>query len=137
MVVLSHVQLFALLWTVICQVPLSTGFSSQEYWSGLAFPTPGDLPDPGIESTSLSSPALAGRFFATEPRGKLQNTNGTKGALEGHIQLITKIMSNASTYEAIMINSILVAITIISVCALVRTILVVNDRLPTDSLRKN
>ena len=66
----------------------------------------------------------------------LQNTNGAKGALEGHIQLITKIMSNASTYEAIMINSILVAITI-SVCALVRTILVINDRLPTDSLRKN
>ena len=61
--VLSHVQLFALLWTVICQVPLSTGFSSQEYWSGLPFPTPGDLPDPGIEPTSLSSPALAGRFL--------------------------------------------------------------------------
>lgn len=50
---------------------------------------------------------------------------------------ITKTMSNASTYEAIMINSILVAITVISVHPLVRNILVVNDRIPTDSLRKN
>ena len=66
----------------------------------------------------------------------LQDTNGPKGALEEHTQLITKVMSNASTYEAIMINSILVAITIISVRALVRTMLVVNDRIPTDSLRK-
>ena len=42
----------------------------QEYWRGLPFPPPGDLPDPGIEPSSLSSPALAGRFFATEPPGK-------------------------------------------------------------------
>ena len=44
-------------------------FSRQEYWSGLPFPSPGDLPDPRIEPTSLASPALAGRVFTTEPSG--------------------------------------------------------------------
>ena len=47
------------------QVPLSMGFSRQEYWSGLPCPPPGDLPEPGIEATSLTSLALAGRFFTT------------------------------------------------------------------------
>ena len=47
--------------------PLCTGFSRQEYWSGLPFPSPGDLPDSGIEPMS---PALAGRFFTTKPPGK-------------------------------------------------------------------
>ena len=62
---LSHqcVQLFATLCTVACQAPLSVGFSRQEYWSGLSCPPPGDLPDPGIKPTSLTSHALAGRFF--------------------------------------------------------------------------
>ena len=58
----SRVQLFAILWTVACQAPLSMGFPRQEYWSGLSFLPPGDLPDPGIEP---ASPALAGRFFTT------------------------------------------------------------------------
>ena len=49
---LSHVRLFATPWTVTCQAPLSTGFSRQEYWSGLPFPSPGDLPNPGIEPGS-------------------------------------------------------------------------------------
>ena len=53
------------LWTVPRQVPLSTGFSRQEYWSELPFPPPGDLSDPVIEPESLRSPALAGRFFST------------------------------------------------------------------------
>ena len=53
--------------TVACQAPLSMGFSRQEYWSGLPFPSPGDLSDPGIEPVS---PALAGGFFTTEPPGK-------------------------------------------------------------------
>ena len=59
--VLSHliqVQLFAALWTVTCQAPLSMGFSRQEYCSGLPCPPPGDLPDPGIELVSPVSPAL-------------------------------------------------------------------------------
>ena len=53
-------QLFATLWTLAHQAPLSMGFSRQEYWSELPFPPPGDLPDPGIEATSPVSPSLAG-----------------------------------------------------------------------------
>ena len=49
---LSRVRLFAIPWTVAYQAPQSMGFSRQEYWSGLPFPSPGDLPDPGIESRS-------------------------------------------------------------------------------------
>ena len=59
----SHVRLCATLWTVALQTPLSMGFSRQEYWSGLPCPSPGNLPNPGIEPMSLMSPALAGRFF--------------------------------------------------------------------------
>ena len=61
----SHVQLFATLWTVAHQTPLSTGFSKQEYWNGLQRPPSEDLPDPGIEPMSLESSALAGGFFTT------------------------------------------------------------------------
>ena len=57
-------------WTVAHQAPLSMGFPRQEYWSGLPFPTPEDLPDPGIKPVS---PASAGRFFTTAPAGKPQN----------------------------------------------------------------
>ena len=53
------------LWIVACQAPLSMEFSRQAYWSGLPFPTAGDLADPGIEPTSLTSPALAVRLFTT------------------------------------------------------------------------
>ena len=55
----------ATLWTVALQVPLPMGFSRQEYWSGLPCPSPGDLPNPGIEPTSLTSPKLANGFFTT------------------------------------------------------------------------
>ena len=64
--VLSHfsrVQLCVVLWTVAHQASLSLEFSRQGYWSGLPFPPPGYLPDPGIEPVSLKSPALAGRIF--------------------------------------------------------------------------
>ena len=64
---LSHVWLFVTLWTVACQAPLSIGFSQQEYWSGLPFPPPGNLPEPGIEPMS---PVLTGRFFSTVPSGE-------------------------------------------------------------------
>ena len=57
------------LWTVAHQAPLSIEFPRQEYWSGLPFPSPGDLLDPGIKPASL---VLAGRFFTTEPSGKLR-----------------------------------------------------------------
>ena len=61
----SHVQLCATLWTVTHQAPLSIGISRQEYLSGLLCPSSGDLPNPGIELTSLRSPALVGGFFTT------------------------------------------------------------------------
>ena len=65
---LSHFScalLFATPWTVASQAPLSMGFSRQEYWSGLPRPPPGDLPNPGIKPTPLTSPALAGVFLTT------------------------------------------------------------------------
>ena len=58
---------FVTSWTVVCQAPLSTGFHSQEYWSELPFPSPGDLPNQGTELASLT---LAGGFFTTKPPGK-------------------------------------------------------------------
>ena len=56
---------FAIPWTDAHQAPLSMGLSRQEYWSGLPFPLPGDLPNPGIKPVSLKSPALAIGFFTT------------------------------------------------------------------------
>ena len=65
---LSHVRLFATPWTVAFQVPPSLGFSRQEYWSGLQFPSPGDLPNPGIKP---GSPILQADALPSEPPGKL------------------------------------------------------------------
>ena len=64
---LSHVQLFVTPWTVACQASLSMEFSRHEYWSGLPFPSPGALPDPGIEP---GSPTLQGDALPSEPQGK-------------------------------------------------------------------
>ena len=64
---LSRVRLFATQWTVAYQAPPSMEFSRQEYWSGLPFPSPGDLPDPGIEP---GSPALQAGALPSEPPGK-------------------------------------------------------------------
>jgi len=64
--VLSHVRLFVTPWTVAHQAPLPMEFSRQEYWSGLLFPTPGNLPNLGTEPVS---PALAHRSFTTTPPG--------------------------------------------------------------------
>ena len=69
--VLSQFPFFVTPWTVAHQALLSRGFSRQEYWSGLPFPSPGDLPNPGTKPVSPASPALAGRFF-------------TRGTLEAH-----------------------------------------------------
>ena len=69
---LSRVRLFATSWTVAYQAPPSIGFSRQEYWSGLPFPSPGDLPDPGIEPRS---PALEADALTSEPSGKPLGTN--------------------------------------------------------------
>ena len=76
---LSRVWLFATLWTVAHQTPLSMRFSRQEYWSGFPCPSPGDPPDPEIEPaslTSLTSPALAGRFFTTSAAWEALDTLG-------------------------------------------------------------
>ena len=62
----NHVHLFVTQWTIACQIPLSMGFSRQEYWNGLPFPSPEDLPDPGLELESLVLrwvSCTAGRFF--------------------------------------------------------------------------
>ena len=64
---LSCARFFATPWTAACQAPLSMGFSRQEFWSRLPFPSPGDLPGPGIEP---ESPALVGGVFTTELSGK-------------------------------------------------------------------
>ena len=66
----SQVQLFATLWMVARQTPLSTGFSRREYRSGLPCPSPGYLPNPGIELISLMSPEMAGGFFTTSTTWK-------------------------------------------------------------------
>ena len=60
---LNCVRLFATPWIVACQAPLPMEFFRQEYWSGVPFPTPGDLFNSGVEPMSLASPALAGGFF--------------------------------------------------------------------------
>ena len=64
---LSHVRLFATPWTVAYEAPPSMEFSRQEYWSGLPFPSPGDLPNPGIEP---GSPTLQADALLSEPPGK-------------------------------------------------------------------
>ena len=66
---LSRVRLFAIPWTVVYQASLPMGFSRQEYWSGLLFPSPGDLPDPGIDSRS---PALQADALPSETLGEPQ-----------------------------------------------------------------
>ena len=65
--VAQRVRLFTTSWTVDRQAPLSIGFLRQEYWSGMPFPSPGDIPDPGIEPEPAT---LAGGFHITEPPGK-------------------------------------------------------------------
>ena len=65
----SRVGHFATQWTVAHQAPLSMGLSRQEYWSGLPFRSPGDLPDPGTEPRSPVAPTLADKLFTTEPPG--------------------------------------------------------------------
>ena len=65
--VLSCVRLFATPWTVACQSPLSMEFSKREYWTGLPFPSPGDLPNPGLKPRS---PALQADSLPSEPPGR-------------------------------------------------------------------
>ena len=87
---LSHfirVQLSATLLTIAHQAPLSIEFSGQEYWSGLSFPSPGDLPNSGIKPVSLLFPALVGGFFTTSTTWEAESNN-THGNLK--LQNITQ-----------------------------------------------
>ena len=88
MKLLSRVRLFLTPWTVAHQAPPSVGFFRQEYWSGLPFPSPGDLPDPGIKP---KSPAVAGGSFTTEPLRKpttqLRHPQIPKMKLKNSVQL--------------------------------------------------
>ena len=87
---------FAASWTVARQAPLSMEFSRQEYWSELLFPTPGDLPDSGIE---LVSPALGGGFFTTAPPGKPYICCGLENVTRQRIRIIMEIISFSSLYH--------------------------------------
>ena len=80
----SRVQLFVTSWTIACQAPLPMGFFRQEYWSGLPYPPPGDLPNLGIEPASLKSPALADRFFTASTAWEVQvcRAGHKKGSVE-------------------------------------------------------
>ena len=71
------------LWTGAHQAPLSLGFSRQEYWSGLPFSSPGDLPDPGIKPATLMSPALAGGFFTTSATWEAPSAMSNCALVEG------------------------------------------------------
>ena len=74
----SLVRLFATPWTVARQAPLCMELSRQEYWSGLPYSPPGDIPNPGIEPTSACVSCVADRSLPTEPPGKPSWTQGTK-----------------------------------------------------------
>ena len=78
---MSRVQFFATSWSVASRAPLSMGFSRQEYWSGLPFPSPGDLPNPGIKPRS---PALQADSLPIEPPGEPKNSGvGGLSLLQG------------------------------------------------------
>ena len=82
-------------WTIACQASLFMGFPREDYWSGVPFPSPGDRPDPEIEPVS---PALAGRFFTTEPPGKVfslckfpgKQLQTRKGTLQNRLAIFLK-----------------------------------------------
>ena len=85
--VLSRVRFFATPWAAAHQSSLSMEFSRQEYQGGLPFPTPGDLPDPGIKPASLASPVLAGTFFTTALPGRPLQWGVCRPQLESSLHL--------------------------------------------------
>ena len=107
MCVFSCVQLFLIPWIIVHQAPMSMDFSRQEYWSGLPFSTPRDLPDPGVEPASLMSPALKGRFFTNEATWEAQLSktwiNYSFSLL--YFQLLPSDDSSLSTYLNIRVSS--------------------------------
>ena len=83
---LSPVRLFATPWTVAHQASPSMGFSRQEYWSGLPFPSPGDLPDQGIEPMS---PAMQADALTSEPSGKMGQCNSIRLNSDPNVRIHT------------------------------------------------
>ena len=104
----SCVWSFVTPWTIAHQAPLSMGFSKQEYWSGLPFPSPGDLPNPGIEFKFFASPALAGRFFTTwatldcNPRGSSKIVPCYIGVPQYIRQMLTSIKGEVNSNKIIV-----------------------------------
>ena len=96
----SCVRMFAIPWTVACQVPLSMGCSRQEYWSGLPCPPPGNLPNTVTEAASLTSSASLGEFFTT---------SATWEAPWPHLNLITSQRPHLqiSSYQRLMLQNII------------------------------
>ena len=86
---LSHVRLFAAPWTVAYLAPPPMGFSRQEYWSGLPFPSPGDLPNPGIEPRS---PAFQADALTPEPPGKPRDEYKEMEGVISRVSLFIKIL---------------------------------------------
>ena len=82
---------FATPWTVAYQAPLFMGFPRQEYWCGLPFPSPGDLPNPGTEPASLVAPALTGGFFTAAPAGKPQVITNIKDFQFSSVQSLSRV----------------------------------------------
>ena len=95
------VQLFATPWTVTYQAPWSMGFSRQEYWSGLPFPSPGDLPNPGIKP---KSPALQTDALPSEPLGKLMYLIKVNqmGCEQGALKFSYKLKKGMETHFSIL-----------------------------------
>ena len=97
---LSHVQLFATPWTVVCQAPLSMGFSRQEYWSGLPYPPPGDLPNPGIEPTSLHVSYIDRQVLyqglSAFPSKTISSKHREVKILAGHVLILSSLENTGS-----------------------------------------
>ena len=101
-------RIFVTAWTVAHKAPLSMEFSKQEYWNGLPIPTPGDLPNPGTEPTSLMSPALASEFFTTSdtreaPRAEYASL--TIPAAQGRLHSLACDHIQSKSFQPLLLSS--------------------------------
>ena len=100
----GHVWLFVTLWTVARQAPLYMGFSRQECCSGLPFPPPGDLPNPGVKLVSLTSPALADGFFTTNAIWEAPKDTQAPFLLSGFLNSSPTCFSSCLSQPAVMFS---------------------------------